>query len=165
MPGRWIRDDSESLYYLDDEDDVTAISEDVAHVVNLGANAQAQDLRKHGDAQRSPLRHEVAAALRTVPHVSTRARKYRDYGSNSTHRTAPDERQHHYALQNSILKRKRPSASFVDAITLDPTFTHPLFALNLVMGYNTSLPKSRLDVYITALRQLIRCCSESYALS
>ncbi|OAP58024.1 hypothetical protein AYL99_07114 [Fonsecaea erecta] len=51
------------------------------------------------------------------------------------------------------------------ALLLDHTFTHPLSSLNLVMGFNTSLPRSRLDTYITALRQLLRCSSEQCFLS
>ncbi|KIW96406.1 uncharacterized protein Z519_03475 [Cladophialophora bantiana CBS 173.52] len=47
----------------------------------------------------------------------------------------------------------------------DHTFTHPLSGLDLVMGFNTSLPKSRFDTYITALRQLLQCAAERCSLS
>jgi hypothetical protein len=39
-------------------------------------------------------------------------------------------------------------------------FTHPLTGLNLTMGYNTSLPKTRLDMYITAARQMALAAGE-----
>lgn len=55
-------------------------------------------------------------------------------------------------------RRRRSSKSSVDDVASTPfdgIFTHPLSGLSLVMGYNTALPKSRLDMYITALRQLV----------
>lgn len=49
-----------------------------------------------------------------------------------------------------------PFNIFRKAITIDRQFVHPLSTIDLVMGYNTSLPRSRFDAYITALRQMLR---------
>lgn len=65
-------------------------------------------------------------------------------------------------VQRKALRRRRSSRaeSFHSAMSFDQTFVHPLSGLSLVMGYNTSLPKSRLDAYITAMRQLVLSTSE-----
>jgi hypothetical protein len=47
---------------------------------------------------------------------------------------------------------------------LDDTFAGPLVGLKVTTGYNTSLPKSRFDMYIAALRQLVRDASETHFL-
>lgn len=52
-------------------------------------------------------------------------------------------------------RRNSLAESFYSATLSDQTFVHPLSGLSMIMGYNTSLPKSRLDMYITALRQLV----------
>lgn len=44
---------------------------------------------------------------------------------------------------------------------LDSTFARPLLGLKLVTGYSTTLPKSRFDMYIATLRQLVRSASET----
>jgi hypothetical protein len=58
-----------------------------------------------------------------------------------------------------IAKARTKSCSSVTT-AFDRTFDHPLFGTNLAMGFNTSLPKSRLDMYITASRQLALCSAE-----
>jgi hypothetical protein len=58
-----------------------------------------------------------------------------------------------------IAKARTKSCSSVTP-AFDRTFDHPLFGTNLAMGFNTSLPKSRLDMYITASRQLALCSAE-----
>jgi hypothetical protein len=81
-----------------------------------------------------------------LPHRQKRRRR-----RSSSHSTSS-------SCQVPLSDISSPSWSITPAF--DQTFTHPLSGLSVVMGYNTSLPKSRLDMYITALRQLALSASE-----
>ena len=162
MPGKWILDDSQSLFYLDDEDDVPCKS--ATQPVEPLATLYLQRPRKSVQALSLPSRS--AGAREALYHAPTLPnRPYREYGLASDLVTGYDEVGQRDLLQQSMLKRKRTGSQSIDTILLDRSFSHPLTGMNLVMGYNTSLPTSRLDVYITAMRQLIRGCSERSVLA
>ncbi|KAJ9608457.1 hypothetical protein H2200_007445 [Cladophialophora chaetospira] len=164
MPGKWIRDDSQSLYYVDDEDDVPSVT--TVQVVKSQANAHLRGPGEPFQALRLPSRHAWPAAREGISRLrKPEDRNYRQYGLTSALMDGSDEDRDRDLMLQPILKRKRASAGSFDTISLDHTFVHPLSGLNLVMGYNTSLPKSRLDFYITAMRQLIRGSSERRALA
>lgn len=58
--------------------------------------------------------------------------------------------------ERTIREDQITASFFRKAITIDRHFVRPISTMDLVMGYNTSLPRSRFDAYITALRQILR---------
>jgi hypothetical protein len=95
---------------------------------------------------------------------SPKSTNNRHVRSSSASEPDPEDECANVIPQQSILKRKRSLVRSDGMTLLDQPFIRPLSGLNLVMGYNTSLPRSRMDMYITASRQLVRCCSEKSVL-
>jgi hypothetical protein len=160
MPGRWILDDSQSLFYLDDDES------SVESGCETDPFPAQRPGKHHPDKPSSSPRHRKKTAKRrtssTLPELGgIGSRAHRSASSDSTGQLSfsPD------AARQLLRLNSSPYFGFGQAAFLDQTFVQPLTGLNLVMGYNTCLPMSRLDVYITALRQFVRCCAESYALA
>ncbi|KIY00199.1 uncharacterized protein Z520_03884 [Fonsecaea multimorphosa CBS 102226] len=107
----------------------------------------------------------------TLPPVlgTPRHRRSHSLESTSTANYNTPAARHHDECDKSQKEAQQTIAralARVERATLfDHTFAHPLSSLNLVMGFNTSPPKSRFDTYITALRQLLRCSLERCFLS
>jgi hypothetical protein len=59
---------------------------------------------------------------------------------------------------------RRPVNTLSSTHLIDDTFDGPLVGLKVTTGYNTSLPKSCFDMYIAALRQLVRSTSETMSM-
>ncbi|OCT53146.1 hypothetical protein CLCR_10197 [Cladophialophora carrionii] len=161
MPGRWVRDDSQSLFYLDDEDRIEAIAEAVTEPKWRQPDVRRQQRHTHTRARRLPLHQRGAKSVNDDPLVrNQKSPNDRHVASSPRREPELEDDCDEIILRNSILKRKR-SLVYADRTSLlDQPFVRPLSGLNLVMGYNTSLPRSRMDMYITVLRQLVRCCSE-----
>ena len=162
MPGRWILDDDQSLYYLDDEEDA-----------RVNAECIQSKRRCHKPFRFPDHLNDVSGASGSQVNVADRKTNLMRRQSESADRLGDYRPEQRVELENrseiSALKRprllQRSAANLNRATVRDQTFVQPLSGLNLVMGYNTSLPKSRLDVYITVLRQMVRCSSERCVLS
>lgn len=83
---------------------------------------------------------------------------------SSTTTTTPNRSDN---VQRKALRRlqQAPRPRSYTSPTIDRTLTHPLTGANLTMGFNTSLPKSRLDMYIMTTRQLLRSSHETHLLT
>lgn len=176
MPGQWVLDDDQSLYFLDSEDESDTPVTSRPPVQSLPAKHERIPVPIHfpdlrANARRLPSRRKRKKA--TSPESSA-SPPYLDLGSahcsssSSSSSSTWTPQSHRDASEDSAHRAaavREPTdvalARFTHSATLlDQTFVHPLSGLTLAMGYNTSLPKSRFDTYITALRQLIRCSTE-----
>ncbi|EXJ63774.1 hypothetical protein A1O7_00109 [Cladophialophora yegresii CBS 114405] len=166
MPGRWVRDDSQSFYYLDDEDSTEAVVEAVTEPNRRQPDAHLQQRHSHTRARRLPLHQQRGATPPNVDLLVQNQKCTHDHqiASSSGRESELEDECDRIWPENSNLKRKRPFQYSGRTSLLDQPFVQPLSGLNLVMGYNTSLPRSRMDMYITAQRQLVRCCSEKTVL-
>ncbi|KIW73912.1 hypothetical protein PV04_01991 [Phialophora macrospora] len=161
MPGQWIRDECQSLYFLDDEDSIEAVAEAITEPKWVQSNVRRPQRRPPVRARRLSLNHQPGARL---PGWNCKIANNRHVRSTSACEPELEDECEKIIPGQSILKRKRSLARSDEMTLLDQPFVQPLSGLNLVMGYNTSLPKSRMDMYITASRQLLRCCSEKSVL-
>ncbi|KIW25060.1 uncharacterized protein PV07_10732 [Cladophialophora immunda] len=103
-------------------------------------------------------RHHRARSLESASTISNHRHTERAARANRHDECDKSQKEAQQAITRALARLDR-------ATLFDYTFAHPLSSLNLIMGFNTSLPKSRLDTYITALRQLLRCSAERCILS
>jgi hypothetical protein len=145
MPGQWVVDEGQSLYFLEDE-----------HCSLTPSHCEEQPL-----PQRPVTRNNSPKRLVRSPKAVTGKRK----APFIQHLQTPGGDESWPAVSLRTRCNNRPERDAQSLGPMDWTFAHPRTGLDLVMGYNTSLPSSRLDLYLTTLRQLVRCCSEEYLLT
>lgn len=178
MPGTWVLDDSQSLYYQESDDEFTSPSNSIPR-------EDVTFLSPYSN--QTPIISQPNVSTITFPILSHDPLIETSFNENNIYQTPQfdlqsddqflDERLWNSEVTELINtsneaddteyspKELNQSLDLISRTTLfDQTFIQPLSGLKLIMGYNTRLPLSRLDVYITALRQLVLCCGEKSSL-
>ncbi|EXJ73046.1 uncharacterized protein A1O5_04195 [Cladophialophora psammophila CBS 110553] len=159
------RDDSSAV---DQDGDIDMMSDDAFSVTTPTTTTQTKTARRATTT--SVFAPTYPPILEISRNDRSRSLESSNTNNNHNHRAGRTPvRAHHEACDKSQKEAQqaiaRTLARLSRATLSDHTFAHPLSGLDLVMGFNTSLPKSRFDTYITALRQLLQCAAERSILS